>query len=115
MVRVIKVKPEVQLQPKHFTDTSIAAIIKAADVCFPQGYELVITRGMEQVPGGKERSKHLIGQALDFRTKHLDEEISREQIAHRMQQGLGPRYYVYFGLRVVNNTSIEWIHAQYND
>ena len=113
-MREIRVKEGVVLSTLHFWTSAPLRIIRAADESFPEGFPLWLTRGCEQVKGGAPKSSHLIFEALDFRTKHLPPKINRQEIADKMQEKLGPKYYVYFKTVVSYRkywTWIEWIHA----
>lgn len=57
------------------------------------GYDAIITSGTEGSEFRKKGSDHLVGNALDFRTRHLTE---RDQlvIADKIQKALGPDFIV---------------------
>ena len=115
MTRIIRIKKGVILHPNHFKK-EIARLVTAVHIVFPPNVDLIITRGSESVPNGKLTSKHLMGCAYDFRTKHLPPNIDRHKLVRKIQQGMsGCDYYWYYGQRVGNDGKlIEWIHGQYN-
>ena len=102
-------EPPVCLTAGHFRP-DVAAIISAVHDQWPAGVPIVITRGAEQVPGGKASSKHLTSRAFDFRTRHLAGGVSRQTLLDRIMARLGPGYYGYFG----QTERAEWIHIQCN-
>jgi hypothetical protein len=114
--RQILQKKGAELSPLHWKRPEVCSIIQAADACFPPGYDLVITRGMEPCTGGSLTSCHLwpLCAALDFRTRHLPPEIDREKIVRRMMVFLGAEYYTYFKIvKMANGQKKEWIHCQW--
>lgn len=108
--RPVYVKEGVLLRPEHFLFLPVGLIIKAFAVCSPSEYPIWITRGAENCPGSAPTSKHLIGCAFDFRTRHFIRTVDRDEIVLKMQAGLGAQYYIYYK----KNSMAEWIHAQYN-
>ena len=120
MERIIRVeiKPGVLLLPAHFYQYHVGQIIRAVEDQWPEESDLiVITRGTESCPTGKLDSKHLIGKAFDFRTKHLPPEVNREALVKRIlnESLLGMDYFGYFK-RVPDGKGgfVEWIHIQWN-
>ena len=115
-MRRVYIKQGVVLSPMHWKRPEVARIITAVDIAYPKDCPLVITRGFEQCKGGKKHSRHLppFYAAFDFRTKHLREDINRAALARRIQRGLGPDYYVYFGEVDTQTGKVEWIHVQWN-
>ena len=114
----VEVKPGVLLLPSHFYTHHVGLIVRAVEDQWPESSDLiVITRGAEQVPTGATHSKHLIGKAFDFRTKHLDPIIDREALIKRILNDslLGMDYYGYFK-RIPDGKGgfVEWLHINYN-
>ena len=109
----IEIKPGVLLLPCHFYQYHVGLILKAVEAQWPEESDvIVITRGAEPCPGGKSDSKHLIGKAFDFRTRHLPKEIDRAKLLHRIMNDtlLGMDYYGYFRR---TEQGVEWIHIHY--
>lgn len=110
----VEIKPGVLILPCHFYQYHAGLILRAVEEQWPESSDLiVITRGAEKVPTGAAHSKHLIGKAFDFRTKHLDPVIDRESLIKRILNDslLGLDYYGYF---MRTEQGVEWIHIQYN-
>jgi len=117
MRRIIEKDRSIIMCKEHYENPAIGKIIHAVDIVFPPDVDIIITRGCEKVPNGKDSSRHLfpICSALDIRTKHLPKEINREAMAVKVQRGLGPLYYVYAGLIIPEEGNhIEWLHTQHN-
>ena len=108
----VEIKPGVILWPAHFHSYHIGLILKGVEAQWPEESDLiVITRGAEAVPTGAPRSKHLIGKAFDFRTKHLPSEVDREALVKRIlnESLLGMDYWGYWKKTEVT----EWMHIHY--
>jgi len=109
----VEVKPEVILWPAHFHSYHVGRILKAVENNWPEESDLiVITRGAEPVPTGAPHSKHLIGKAYDFRTKHLPPEVDREALLHKIM-GDPPMNNGYYGYFRRTEQGVEWIHIQF--
>ena len=108
----VEIKPGVLLLPCHFYQYHVGLILQAVEAQWPEESDLiVITRGAEVVPTGAPRSKHLIGKAFDFRTKHLPPEVDREALVKRIlnESLLGMDYWGYWKKTEVT----EWMHLGY--
>ena len=110
----VEIKPGVLMLPCHFYAYHVGQIVRAVEDQWPESSRLiVITRGAEEVPGGADKSKHLVGKAFDFRTWHLDPVVDREALVKRIlnESLLGMDYYGYYKM---SDQGVEWIHIQYN-
>ena len=108
----VEIKPGVLLLPCHFYQYHVGQIIRAVEDQWPEESDLiVITRGAEQVPTGATHSKHLIGKAFDFRTRHLPPDVDREALVKRIlnESLLGMDYWGYWK----KNEVTEWMHLDY--
>jgi len=114
----IEIKPGVILWPAHFYSYHVGLILRAVENNWPEESDLiVITRGAESCPTGKPDSKHLIGKAFDFRTKHLPPEVDREALLHRIlgDPPMNNSYYGYFKkIQDKAGNWIEWLHFQFD-
>ena len=72
------------------------------------GFPCVITAGSDG--SHSETSEHYAGRALDFRTRHLDNDVDIEKICVRAQEALGVDFYV---LLESKGTENEHIHVHY--
>jgi len=107
----VEIKPGVLLLPCHFYQYHVGLIIREVEACWPEESDLiVITRGAEEVPTGATHSRHLIGKAFDFRTKHLPPVVDRNELIERILDNLGEDYYGYFKR---TEQGVEWIHINY--
>ena len=120
MERIIRVeiKPGVLMLPCHYYQYHVGQIMRAVENNWPEESDLiVITRGAEAVPTGAPHSKHLVGKAFDFRTKHLPPEVDREALLHKIMGDppMNAGYYGYF--RKIQDKAgnwIEWFHFQFD-
>ena len=114
----VEIKPGVILWPAHFHSYYPGLILRAVEFAWPTESDLiVITRGAEPVPTGAPNSRHLWGEAFDFRTKHLPPEVDRGALIEKIMNGslLGKDYYGYFRITPDGGDGfIEWMHIQHN-
>lgn len=86
MTPTLSIKPGVRLP------TAIAMAVACqvvASVYAARGYDCVITSAMEGRHG--RASKHFIGHALDFRTRHVSDE-RRQPLRAAVAAALGPEF-----------------------
>ena len=113
----VEIKPGVLLFPCHFHQYHVGQIMRTMENNWPEESDLiVITRGAEAVPTGAPHSKHLVGKAFDFRTKHLPPEVDREALLHKIMGDppMNNGYYGYFK-KIPDGKGgfIEWMHIDY--
>lgn len=110
----IKYKESAMLTTEHYS-LPMARIVLTVARFWPLGEYMMVTRGTEEVSGGSPTSKHLEGQAFDFRTRHLPSEISRQNLLDKIMGVLGSDYYGYYKrYEREDGYIVEWIHIQWN-
>lgn len=87
----------------------IAVMIRAAEIFDNHGAPAYITSGNDSAH--MPESKHFLGKALDFRTKHLTSTAHALAVRDKLRAALGPQFTVILEDFGQNN---EHIHVQFN-
>ena len=82
-VNPIGVRPEILL-----------AVMIAEGVFAEEGYDCIVTSFNDSVHS--DTSRHYLGMAIDFRTKHLPNDAIAREIAEELRKRLGRHYLVLF-------------------
>lgn len=59
-----------------------------------EGVDTVVTSGCERYKHSVRRSAHYRGDALDLRSKHLSDKITKNRVYSKLKRNLGPDFVV---------------------
>lgn len=107
MIPIIRTKSDVDISEIKPPMITAAWIVLQIYESF--GKECWITGGGEDAPGRSKMTRHKVGLALDFRTRHLSGAMINE-LRHQLGLRLGHAY----SWKITTATGRKHLHLQYN-
>jgi hypothetical protein len=85
---IISLKPGVRIT--GIRNEMIFAHVTVASIYADEGYDCIVTAGTD---GSHSRgSEHYKGDALDYRTRHIDDHLALDRIVRRVRDALGAEF-----------------------